>query len=139
MALENLKKERLKKLNNLKRLGINPYPSKIDSGQARMTIERALKMIGKKVVVAGRLRSLRPHGKITFADLEDATEKIQLLFRENGIAGGKYDFLPNLDLGDFVGVMGEVMKTQAGEKTVDVSEFSILSKSLLPLPSSWYG
>lgn len=136
MPLENLQKERVKKLNNLKRLGINPYPAR---STRKHTIAQSLKMMGKKVVIAGRLRSMRPHGKITFADLEDASGKIQLLFRENHVAGDKYGLLPNLDLGDFIGVSGEVIKTQAGEITVDVSEFTILTKSIRPLPSSWYG
>ena len=136
MALENLQKERLKKLNNIRKLGINPYPSKIDRKQ---TIDQARKMMGKKVAVAGRIRSLRPHGKITFADLEDTSGKIQLLFRQDSVVGGKYDLLPNLDIGDFIGVMGEVIKTNAREITVDALDFQILSKSLRPLPSSWYG
>lgn len=136
MPLENLQKIRLKKLNNIKRLGVNPYPAKFDRKQ---TIALALKMMGKKVVVAGRLRSLRPHGKITFADLEDGSGRMQLLFRESSLKGEKYDFLNNLDLGDFIGVSGEVIKTQAGEITVDVNELTLLSKSLRPLPSAWYG
>ena len=142
MALENLQKERLKKLKNLQKLGINPYPARLDSGVAsllRMTIDNARKKMGKKVVVSGRIRSLRPHGKITFTDLEDATGKIQILFRQDSLVGGKYDLLPNLDIGDFIGVTGEVIKTQSGEITVDVDDFQILSKSLRPLPSSWYG
>lgn len=136
MALENLQRQRLKKLRNLKRLGINPYPSKFDRKQE---IAEALKMMGKKVSVAGRIRSLRPHGKITFADIEDASGKIQLLFRQDPLKGEKYDLLPNLDIGDFLGVVGEVVKTQAGEITVDIDDFSVLAKSLRPLPSEWYG
>ncbi len=136
MALENLQKERLKKLNNIKRLGINPYPAK---SHRVHTIQIARKMMGKKVVVAGRLRSLRPHGKITFADIEDATGKIQLFFRQNSLKGEKYDFLSNLNLGDFIESSGEMIKTQAGEITVDVSDLVILTKSLRPLPSAWYG
>jgi lysyl-tRNA synthetase, class II len=136
MALEALQKERLKKLKNIKRLGINPYPSKSDR---KHTISIARKMIGKKVSVAGRIRSLRPHGKITFVDIEDASGKIQLLFRQDSLKGEKYDFLSNLDLGDFIETAGEVIKTQAGEITVDVDSFSLLTKSLRPLPSSWYG
>ena len=139
MALESLQKERLKKLKNIKGLGINPYPAKFDSGQARMTIIETLKKMGKKVTVAGRIRSLRPHGKITFLDLEDASGKIQLLFRQDPLKGEKYDLLPNLDIGDFIGVSGEVIKTNAGEITVDVDDFTILAKSLHPLPSAWYG
>lgn len=136
MALEALQKERLKKLKNLKKLGINPYPSKFER---KNTISQALKMMGKKVVVAGRVKSLRPHGKITFADLEDASGKMQILFRANNLPGDSYDLLPNLDIGDIIGVSGEVIKTQVGETTVDATSFTMLAKSLLPLPSSWYG
>lgn len=136
MALEALQKERLKKLRNIQRLGINPYPAK---SNRKHTIVVARKMMGKKVAVAGRIRSLRPHGKITFADLEDATGQIQLLFRQDSLKGEKYDFLSNLDLGDFIETNGEVIKTQAGEITVDVDNFGILTKSIRPLPSKWYG
>ncbi len=136
MSLESLQKERLKKLKNIQSLGINPYPARTSRKQS---IFAARKMMGKKVVVAGRLRSLRPHGKITFADLEDASGKIQLLFRQDSVKGQSYDFLQNLDLGDFIETSGEVIKTQAGEITVDVVNFGILTKSLRPLPSSWYG
>lgn len=136
MALETLKKERLKKLKNLIRLGINPYPSKFVRKQ---TIASAFEMMGKKVSVAGRLKSLRSHGKITFADLEDASGKIQLLFRFEPLKGEKYDLVPNLDIADFLGVAGEVIKTQSGEVSVDVDDFSVIAKSLRPLPSSWYG
>jgi len=134
MVLENLQKERLKKLDNLKKLGVNPYPAKASRKQ---NIKDALDMMGKKVAVVGRIRSLRPHGKITFADLEDESGKIQLLFRQDSL--NKYELLPNLDLGDFIEVAGEIIKTNAGETTVDVSDFNLLTKSIRPLPSDWYG
>src|SRR3990167_3769459 len=137
MALENLQKERYKKLKNLEKLGINVYPSR--SNLDRVKISDAIKKMGKKVSAAGRIRSLRPHGKISFADIEDASGKIQLLFRQDSLAGGKYDLLPNLDIGDFIGVTGEVTKTNAGEITVDIRDFQILAKSTRPLPSQWYG
>lgn len=136
MALENLQKERLKKLKNIQKLGINPYPAKSNRKQL---ISQALKMLGKKVSVAGRLRSIRPHGKITFADLEDVSGRIQLLFRQDSLKGDQYDFLPNLDIGDFLETSGEVIKTQAGETTVSVSRYKLLTKSIRPLPSNWYG
>ncbi len=134
--MEELKKERLKKLNNIKGLGINPYPSKTNRKQL---VAQAKEMLSKKVSVAGRLRSLRPHGKITFADLEDASGKIQLFFSQAELPGDKYEFLPNLDLGDFLQVEGEVFKTQSGEVTVRVEKYQFLAKSILPLPSAWYG
>lgn len=136
MALQDLQKERLKKLKNIQRLGINPYPSK--SGR-KHTISVARKMMGKKVTVAGRIRSLRPHGKITFADIEDASGKIQLFFSQEILIGENYEFLNNLDLGDFLEAQGEVFKTQAGEITVRVVEYILLAKSIRPLPSAWYG
>lgn len=136
MALESLQKERIKKLNNLKILGIDPYPSR---SNRKNTVSQALKMIGKKVIVAGRIRSLRPHGKITFVDIEDASGKIQLLFKQDSLKGEKYELLPNFDLGDFIEASGEIIKTQTGETTVSVSEFTMLAKSIRPLPSSWYG
>lgn len=136
MALEDLQKERLKKLKNIVSLGINPYPAK---SNRKHTIVIARKMMGKKVTVAGRIRSLRVMGKITFADLEDATGKIQLFFSQEQLKGEKYEFLNNLDLGDFLESYGEVFKTHAGEITVRVAEYSLLTKSLRPLPSSWHG
>ncbi|MDP3948217.1 MAG: lysine--tRNA ligase [bacterium] len=136
MALENLQKERIKKLKNIQRLGIDPYPSK---SQRKHTISIARKMMGKKVIVAGRIRSLRPHGKITFADIEDATGKIQVFFSQQELTGEKYEFLTNFDIGDFIEISGEVFKTQAGEITVRVSDFKLLTKSIRPLPSAWYG
>ncbi len=136
MAVEQLQKERLKKLNNIQKLGVNPYPSKTNRKQ---TLATALKMLGKKVAVVGRIRSFRPHGKITFADIEDTTGRMQVFFSQSDTPGEKYDFLVNLDLGDFIQVEGEVFKTQAGEITVRASSYQLLAKSLLPLPSSWYG
>jgi lysyl-tRNA synthetase class 2 len=80
---------------------------------------------------------LRPHGKIAFADLEDESGKMQLFFQQDNTQN--FDFLPNLDIGDFLEVSGEVFKTQAGEITVRVSAFKLLTKSILPLPSDFYG
>ncbi len=129
MAIEQIQKDRLKKLGNIQKLGIDPYPSITPNHQ---TIFSARKQLNKKVAVVGRLKSLRPHGKIIFADLEDQTGKIQLFFSQD-------DFLNNLDIGDFLWTTGEVFKTQAGEITVRVKRFILLTKSLRPLPSLHFG
>lgn len=136
MALENLQKERLKKLKNIESLGINPYPAK--AGRKHTTFI-ARKMMGKKVAVAGRIRSLRSMGKIAFVDLEDESGRIQLFFAQGSLNGDKYEFLTNFDIGDFMEASGEVVKTQAGEISVKVSDYKMLSKSTRPLPSAWYG
>lgn len=142
MAIDILKKERLKKLKNIENLGVNAYPASVKTSAGkpakRLFTQDAKKMLGKGVFVAGRLRSLRPHGKITFADLEDASGKIQLFFSQNELPD-QYDFLGNLDLGDFIQVEGEVFTTQSGEVTAKVAAYQLLTKSLRPLPSAWYG
>src|SRR3989344_309766 len=135
MALEDIQRERIKKLNNIKNLGINPYPA---TSNRKHLIAEALNMMGKKVTVVGRIRSLRQHGKITFADLEDSSGKIQIFLSQAEIPHN-YDFLSNLDLGDFIEVSGEVFKTQAGQISVKASQVTLLTKSIRPLPSSWYG
>lgn len=134
MALNDIKKDRLNKLDQIKEAGIDPYPAKTER---KNTVLEALDSFGKKVTIAGRLRSLRQMGKIMFCDLEDESGKIQLLFSQTTIVN--YDFLNNLDIGDFLQVSGEVIKTQAGAITVSVEDFKLLTKSLLPLPSDFYG
>ncbi len=136
MALDQLTKDRFKKLKNIEKLGIDPYPSKTSR---KHSIAESREMMGKAVIVAGRIRSLRPHGKITFGDLEDESGRIQLFFSQNELKGNEYDFLNNLDLGDFIDVSGEVFKTQSGEITVRVNKYNLLTKSLRPLPSQFYG
>lgn len=136
MAIEDLQKERLKKLENIKALGVDPYPA---STKREHTAAQALDMFGQSVEVAGRIRSLRPHGKITFADLEDESGKIQVLFSSQNLNKEQYEFLTNLDIGDFIAVQGEVIKTQAGQLTVSAKDYQLLTKSIRTLPSSWYG
>lgn len=136
MPLKDLQKERLKKLKNIEKLGIEPYPA---TSKRTHEISDARGSLHKKVSVVGRLKSLRPHGKITFADLEDFTGRIQLFFSQAELKSGQYDFLGNLDIGDFIQAEGEVFKTNAGELTVRVSSYKLLTKSLRPLPVEWYG
>lgn len=94
---------------------------------------------GSEVVLAGRLRGLRVHGKATFADMQDAGGRIQL-FVSLGVVGEEaYDAFKELDIGDVVGVRGEVFKTRRGEVSIRVAEYHLLSKSLRPLPEKWHG
>lgn len=134
--IENLKKVRLEKLEKIKNLGVNPYPSKFD----RLSISTARKKALSEVVkVAGRVMSFRGHGKLVFADLVDESGKIQLLFKFDILGEEKIKFLELLDAGDFIGVEGKLFNTQAGELTVEVANYTLLTKSLRPLPSTWYG
>jgi lysyl-tRNA synthetase class 2 len=90
------------------------------------------------VSVAGRLIARREHGKATFADLQDSSGKIQLVLRED-VLGGLYGEFGEMDLGDWIGVSGEVLRTRRGELSVLVDSFELLSKSLRPLPEKWHG
>lgn len=143
MALDQIKQERLKKLENIKAAGVNPFTAEV---KRTHTISEAREKIGEKVAVAGRIRSIRSMGKISFADLEDESGKIQLFFSQEILVSQVpqddslgYDFLSNLDIGDFLQAEGEVFKTQAGELSVRVSDYKLLTKSLMPLPSQFHG
>ncbi|MGB9637453.1 MAG: lysine--tRNA ligase, partial [Microgenomates group bacterium] len=116
--------------------GINPYPPKYACGP--IAAERQ-KKTGEPVQIAGRIKALRGHGKMSFADLVDSSGKLQVCFKFDELGKEKYSLLELLDIGDFLGVKGELFKTQAGELTVLVKDFTILAKSLRPLPSNWYG
>lgn len=134
-TIDELRKTRIEKKEKLEQLGINPYPAK---AHKKNTAQEAKSMLGKEVLVAGRLRGLRGHGSLLFADLVDQSGKIQLLFSKE-ILGDKYDLLKLIDLGDFLEASGEVFTTQAGENTVRVTDFNLLSKSIRPLPEKWHG
>ncbi|KKT66643.1 MAG: Lysine-tRNA ligase [Candidatus Curtissbacteria bacterium GW2011_GWC1_44_33] len=136
--LDVIRKDRIEKLEKLKKLGINPYPSKIGLSGELVKVSQALDSLGKKVLVAGRIWSLRKHGGIIFADLKDDSGKIQLLFQEKNLGKG-WEILSLIDTADFLAAAGEVIKTSAGEITVDASDFQLLSKALRVLPDDWYG
>src|SRR3990167_2114771 len=133
--LQVLRDERLRKLKELQEKGINPYPS---TAVRKQTIAQVRDMLDKEVHVVGRIMSLRGHGKISFADIQDESGKIQLLFRKYSL-GDVFDTTKLLDTGDFIQIAGKVIKTNAGEITVDVSAFILVSKSLRPLPDTWHG
>ncbi len=144
-ALENeynaLIKERLQKYSELKQNGEDPfdvytYDVTHSSSDIRENFE---KLDGKDVSVAGRLISKRVHGKAGFSDLYDRYGKIQLYVRIDDIGEEKLKFFKSLDLGDILGVKGRVFKTHTGEISIHVKEFTLLCKSLRPLPEKWHG
>ncbi|WP_378186646.1 lysine--tRNA ligase [Aquimarina sp. W85] len=140
MQLSEQELVRRDKLKTLREMGINPYPA------ALYPIDHTSKSIkqdfeeGKKVIIAGRLMSRRIQGKASFAELQDADGRIQVYFNRDEICSGEDKTHYNevykklLDIGDFIGIEGELFTTQVGEKTVLVKGFKILSKTLKPLP-----
>ena len=134
--VENLRAIRLKKLAKLKKLGVDPYPAKAEK---KHSVGQCLSSLGKKVATAGRIMAIRTHGGSTFADLVDQSGKIQIFLARDKLGPKPYTLVANLDVGDFLQVEGKIDKTQAGEITIFVDNFTILAKSIRPLPSKWYG
>lgn len=134
--LDAVKDARLHKLEELKKQGISPYPS---SYKKTESVASARELEGKKVRVAGRIWSLRKHGGSTFADLQDFSGRIQVYFQKDILGEGIYNSLDLLDIGDFLGIEGDIFQTQKGEITIRVESYSLLSKALRPLPSEWHG
>jgi lysyl-tRNA synthetase class 2 len=133
--LEEIRKIRLGKAKKLLELGIEPYPSK---AKGKVTpIEKALKL-KSKVGIAGRIWALRTHGNVVFADVKDESGQIQLWFQKNTLKEN-FKILKYFDIGDFIYAEGKITKTKAGETTLDVSDFQLLTKSIRPLPSTWSG
>ncbi|MEK7636545.1 MAG: lysine--tRNA ligase [Patescibacteria group bacterium] len=141
--LEDIRGERIKKLDALKKTNRNPYPS--SSGRDHLISEVLgafilLEESKKPVVIAGRIFSLREHGGIVFADLFDGTGKIQILFKKDALGEELYDaFMSMVDIGDFIDVSGICFVTKRGEKTIEARAWSVLTKALLPLPEKWHG
>lgn len=134
--LENLRKIRLEKLKKIRKLKVNPYPAKSDK---KHLIAQALKSPGKTVQTAGRIMGIRTHGGSSFMDLVDESGKIQLFFSRNQLPAISNQLTELLDIGDFIEVSGKVDKTKAGELTIFADDFKLLTKSIRPLPSTWYG
>ena len=127
-------------LDRLRETGLDPYPRNYDrTHTADEVVSSFDELEGRTVSVAGRLMSVRSHGKAGFADLVDWTGKVQLFVRQNDVGDEIFDIWKLLDVGDHVGARGEVMKTRTGEVSVRVNELSVLSKALRPLPEKWHG
>jgi len=140
MQLSEQEVVRREKLSRLRELGINPYPADlfpVDTNSKE--IKNSFKE-GKQVTIAGRLMVINIQGKASFGQIQDGEGRIQLYFNRDEICLGEDKSLYNtvfkklLDLGDFIGITGTLFTTKVGEKTVMVKEFTLLSKSLKPLP-----
>lgn len=143
--LDALSAERRKKRDLLKEQGIDPYPSRFDrtatAAQLRARhgdLEPDVRT-GETVRMAGRLTSIRGHGRLTFATLHDVTGHVQLLLQDSNLTDQARAVLAAFDLGDWIGAEGEAITSRRGELSVDGTELWLLSKALRPLPDKWHG
>ena len=140
MALSEQEQVRRDKLSRLREIGINPYPAALFPVNHNSTQAKQDYAEGKKVIIAGRLMSRRIQGSASFAEIQDGEGRMQVYFNRDEICTGedksKYNevYKKLLDIGDFVGIEGELFTTKVGEKTVMVKDFTLLSKALKPLP-----
>ena len=131
---------RREKLKSIREMGINPYPADLFPVDSNAQDIKDKYEEGKRVVIAGRMMSIKIQGKASFGELQDSSGRVQVYFNRDEICPeedkSKYNdlFKKLIDLGDFVGLEGELFTTQVGEITVKVKDFKLLSKALKPLP-----
>jgi len=144
--LDRIAQQRQQKLERLRARGINPYPRIYHRSH---TTEQAVALLKQQeesgkaettiVSVAGRIMANRPMGKISFLDIHDSSGKIQLCFHSDLLDEAGLKLLDDIDIGDIIGANGKLFRTKTGEPTVEVEDFTLLAKSLRPLPEKWHG
>jgi lysyl-tRNA synthetase class 2 len=134
--------QRHQKMLRLRERGVETYPLRTERTH---TAQQAIDVFTRDgtlegVKLAGRLTSMRDMGKLSFGHLQDGTAKIQLMFRKDFVGADAYTMLTKeFDLGDFISVQGNVIRTKTGEVTIEVKSFGLLAKTLSPLPEKWHG
>ncbi len=145
--IEQLLANRRAKLEAIYEIGLDPFPRRFrveeSVSQARERFEgltaEELEAEKPRVVLGGRLRAVRGHGKVSFADLSDGAAQLQLYLRRDDLDETSWKVFKQLDLGDFMGVEGVVFRTRAGELSVAVERLEVLAKALRPLPEKYHG
>lgn len=138
MPRNDEKNDRIKRLELLKSKGIIAFADKFEK---IYNLEEIRQLdLGKKVKTAGRIVLFREMGKITFGHLQDFWGRMQVVFKEDVLSKSNYDlFIKTIDIGDFIGIEGEIFKTKKGELSILVDKYTFLSKALMPLPEKWAG
>ncbi len=135
--------ERIKKFEQIKKQGINAYPSvsnRTNTCESVIVDFDNLLQVQKKIILVGRIVLLRLHGGACFANIEDGSGRLQIFLRRDDLGEEKYNFfVKNIDVGDFLEFSGVVFLTKKGEKTLRVDSWKILTKTILPLPEKWHG
>ncbi|PTL35983.1 lysine--tRNA ligase [Candidatus Methylomirabilis limnetica] len=138
--------ERMRKLAELEAAGVDPYPARFSATHLAADLHREYAGLSEEgdagapqVSIAGRLMSVRGHGKATFAHLQDGSGRIQIYIVRDTVGLEAYDLCKKLDVGDYLGVEGQLFRTRTGELTVRAMTVQLLSKSLRPLPEKWHG
>jgi len=145
--IEQLIANRIAKLDELRELGLEPYPARfrveesVRAAKRRFTDATAEQLGTEKpeVRLAGRLMAVRGHGKVSFVDLSDGAEQLQLYLRRDDLDETSWKAFKLLDLGDFLGVEGTVFRTRSNELSVAVKRLTVLAKAMRPMPEKYHG
>ncbi len=145
-GFNELIEERIKKLHELKEAGIEPYGGPFEAKDHAAELLNKYESADKESLeadtvtcsIAGRIVAMRDFGKAAFAHIQDTTGKIQVYFKKD-ILGEKHAIVKKLDIGDILGLRGKIFRTKTNELTVEVYDFTLLTKSLRPLPEKWHG
>ncbi len=142
MAFEDIRNERIAKRKTLLAKGLDPYPSKTERTHEIADVIKKFfgaTKLKKPIAIVGRVMARREHGGSTFIDLQDGSGKIQAYLKRD-ILGDQYDlFFDVADIGDIIQIKGRAFETQRKEKTIEVAAWTMLAKSLRPLPEKWHG
>ncbi|MDZ4256582.1 MAG: amino acid--tRNA ligase-related protein [archaeon] len=142
---EELRASKIAKLKAAREKGINPYPYAYERTHLARAIQTDYAYLkegeasGKKAKVAGKLMSVRGFGKLAFLDVHDDSGKIQIQLKQETTPKTAWEILSLLDAGDYIGVEGEIVRTQRGELSVLAGSLTLLSKSIAPMPDKWHG
>ncbi len=138
MDINEIRKIRIEKLGHLKSRGICPYGEAFPRSGSISSVLKGFDE-GRKVALAGRIVANRRHGKVFFLDIQDQTDKIQLYLKKDDAGDEASAVVQELDIGDIIGVHGELFKTKTGQESVRVEKMVFLSKALMTLPEKWHG
>ena len=144
--INELIEQRIKKVSDLKEMGIKPYGDPFDAVDHASELQDKYAETTKETLeaehiscsLAGRIITLRDFGKAAFAHIQDSSGRIQIYLKRD-VLGEKHNLLKKLDIGDIIGIKGRLFRTKTNELTVEVENFSLLTKSIRPLPEKWHG
>ncbi len=143
MALEEIRKVKLEKTKNLRKVGIDPYPAQsLRTHKVSEVLAEFDKLSGANdtLVLAGRVMAVRAHGGSMFFDIDDTSGPIQGFIKEDGVGKNNFkNFREFVDIGDIIEIKGVLFKTKQEDRTLEVQEYRLLTKALLPLPEKWHG
>jgi lysyl-tRNA synthetase class 2 len=138
-SIEDIRAERLRKLEEIKNSGNKPFPASVEKTIPISEVISNFNKFKKPIFIAGRIMAIRSHGGSIFFDVNDGSGTVQAYLKKDDVTEKEFSLFENVDIGDFVELKGKLFKTKKSEKTLKISHWRFLAKSLRPLPEKWHG